>query len=79
MAAVAELAGAGSPSSATSATPSGGRSAGLFESAAIATLSSRGGASGRNVVTGGGGASLCSATAARASSDSKGSRPVSIR
>ena len=55
------------PSSATSALPSCGRSAGLLASDADATLSSSGGASDRKSDTSGGGRSRCMAASARAS------------
>ena len=66
-------------SSATSALPSCGRSAGLLASDADATLSRSGGASDRKSDTSGGGRSRCMVASARASCDSNGSRAVSIR
>lgn len=70
---------AGTPSSASSAAPSVGRSAGSFSSAAIAVDSSAAGPSGRTSLIGGGGAVWWSMISCIGSVDSNGSRPVSIR
>jgi hypothetical protein len=66
-------------SSASRARPSRGRSAGFFASAARATLSSPGGASGRSEPTVGGGSSRCMRTSSIAFFDWNGRRPASIR
>ncbi len=66
-------------SSASSAAPSCGRSAGCLAREASAVAASCAGASGRISETDGGSSARCIATSAIAFGDSNGSRPVSIR